>query len=309
MYDANVFAVLTAHDKLNLASSAFHLPANKKWLRKGNVAEVPSLSSPEATPAEDQQSETERSSAIDRLVITFDVKNYLHGVQFGRDPLPSDVLLGPPMAVWISRKQYNIIVDSDLRICLQDPHSTRGTAVGCGGQNRTEWRKRETWILAHPPGNGNPFKDITIHSDKMIVKIEFPNHAAASAQYVENLRAFSKKHQEALAKSEKETIFIGFGLDCDLILPGPKNAQSPGDRLVYYDDKRIGQGTFGTVMGVIRMRDGKYFAAKTFEPPPFKERLNGVALSWFTELRREFTIMKDNSHVSTSWVYSPPLQR
>jgi len=43
MYDDNVFAVLTAFDLRNMASSAFQLRHNLQWFRKaeGGVAEAP----------------------------------------------------------------------------------------------------------------------------------------------------------------------------------------------------------------------------------------------------------------------------
>lgn len=305
MYDATVFAVLTAYGEKKLARDAFGLPENaERVVKRTRFTEVRGPSSRESTPGDWQPGflilDTEP-----RLIIDFDVKNHLHGVQFGRDPSTSDVLLGRVDAPGISRRQYNIIVDDDLSIRLQDLHSKYGTAVGCDGQNETEWRKWETWILAPPPGEGSPFSSVTIHSAGLAVEIEFPNHAAASAEYVENLRAFAKKRQEALARHEEEiTTTVRLGFEGALTIARPVTAETPRDRLVYYDDKIIGQSTLGSVLGVIRMRDGKYFAAKTFPPPSNKRKRDGVELSWLIDLRREFTIMKDNSHVSTSWVYS-----
>ncbi len=58
MYDADVFAVITAHDTLNLADSALRLEHNSKWFSKaaGGVALEPTLTSRETTPADDTQS-------------------------------------------------------------------------------------------------------------------------------------------------------------------------------------------------------------------------------------------------------------
>ncbi|KAI1112766.1 kinase-like domain-containing protein [Nemania sp. NC0429] len=291
MYEDNVFAVLTAYDRGGYASRAFQLPENRRWLK-----------------------EKSEPRGVDRLVITFDVKSPLHGIQFGRDPSSSDVFLGPQLAV--SRSHYNIIVDEDLCIWLEDLHSTWGTAVGCSGQNQTNKRRWETWILAGPPGNGNPFGEITIHTDPLVVRIEFPNHAAASAKYVENLRAFSRECCNGLARRSRKR---GDEMRDTLRLENDDRgrrfaapvAMSLKDRPVYYRHKVIGHGRFGSVSGVIRMRDGKYFAAKTFRPqvqgtygdPEPSKKDGNTELWWVLELRRAFTIMKDNSHPNLMRVF------
>lgn len=87
LYGHDIFAVLTARDHKNKASSAFKLPQNSKWFRRasGGVAEEPTIDSREPTPAEEPQSKDEESGAIGRLVVPFYVplKNPLNGVQFG----------------------------------------------------------------------------------------------------------------------------------------------------------------------------------------------------------------------------------
>lgn len=322
MDDSNVFAVLTAYDQTGMGSSAFQLPENKKWPPKGNddVPEPPILSSPEASPTEGQQSNSEQSGAIDRLIITLDVKmnDYLHGIQFGRDPSTSDVLLCRPTAFGISKRHFSIIVDDELRIRLEHLYSKYGTAVGCGGQNVREWRKCETWILACPPGNGNLYQDITIHAGQLVMKIEFPNHAIASPQYVQNLGAFSKKCQEARTRRElqdSETDILsreGNSIAAPpsdtryLAIVAPSKAPDPRARLVYYDHKMIGRDTSRSVLGVIRTRDGKYLAAKIFRPPRAPDAvvpIRGIEVSWLIKLRQKFTTMKDSSHVSPSEYY------
>jgi hypothetical protein len=71
MYDHNVFAVLTAYDGKNKASSAFKLPENSTWFRPsvGGVAIKPIIDSRQATPAEDGQSDEGELSVVDRLVV------------------------------------------------------------------------------------------------------------------------------------------------------------------------------------------------------------------------------------------------
>lgn len=120
MCDHNVFAVLTAYDQKNKASSAFKLPLYSRWFRNavGGVAEKPTIDSREATPAEDSQSDDDKPSAVDRLVITFSelMENPLNAIQAGTNPTSSHILLGHRGTKGISARQYNIVVDDDLWI-------------------------------------------------------------------------------------------------------------------------------------------------------------------------------------------------
>ena len=50
-------------------------------------------------------------------------------------------------------------MDEALRIWLHDYSSTHGTAVGQNSQNQTEFRKKETWILAYAPGTPDEFEE------------------------------------------------------------------------------------------------------------------------------------------------------
>jgi hypothetical protein len=305
MYDHNVFAVLTACDQKNKASSAFRLPHNSIWFRKasGGVAEQPIINSREATPAEDTKSGDEETAALDCLVVTFDelTENLPNGIQLGTNPAVSHILLGHRGTKGISAKQCNITVDDNLCIWLHDYHSTYGTAVGYKYQNQREVRRKETWILAYTPGTRNRFGGITIHSGSLAIKIEFPNHTAAHPLYVEKLLAFVKKCK----KSKRELSGVeGLGLDSEPETQAASEAATPRERLIYYKDKSIGKGTFGEVHRVIRARDGKFFAAKTFKAPPNKRKLDEVDPAWLTGIRREFTVMRDNPHVSKPWLWA-----
>lgn len=298
MYDHNVFAVLTTHDRKNKTSSAFKLPQNSRWFHKatGGVAEVPTIDNREPTPANDSQSEDEKPTAVDRLVVTFDelLKNTRNSIQFGTNPSSSDILLGHRGTKGISATQYKITVSDDLRIWLHDYYSTHGTAVGYSGQNQDEVRKKETWILAFKPGTRNRFGDISVHSGGLIFKIEFPNHAGGDPRYLENLRVFVNKDKADVPAVE------GLGLDSEATTQAPSEAQTPGVRLIYYNEESIGKGAFGEVHRTIRARDGEYFATKTFIPLANKRKLGEIDPAWLMGIRREFTIMKDNPHVSAS---------
>lgn len=268
MYDHNVFAILTACDQINRASSAFQLPENSKWLQKaaGGVAEEPTISSREVTPAEDLYSD-EQASAIDRLVVTFDglLENLENGIQLGSNPKSCHILLGHRGTKGISAKQCNITVDEKLQIWLHDRHSTHGTAVGHRGQNGKQVRRKETWILAFKPRLANTFGKITIHLGSLIVGIEFPNHPTARPQYVKNLRAFAERCKEAAEKSKREVPAVdGLGLDSEPSTAAPSEAQTLNDGVIYFNDELLGSGQFGQVCRVTRVRDGEVLAAKTF---------------------------------------------
>jgi hypothetical protein len=301
VYDHNVFAVLTACDQKNKASSAFKLPHNSRWFRKavGGVAEKPTIDSRAVTPAEDAQSDDEGLGAVDRLVVTFEgLENPLNGIQLGTNPISSHILLGHRGTKGISAKQCNITVDDDLRIWLHDYYSTHGTAVVCGGRDQKEVRRKETWILADEPGARNRFGEISIHISGLAINIEFPNQVTADSQYLENLRAFANRCKEAAKKSKEVPAVEGLGLDSQPTTQAPSEVQTLGERLVYYRDKGIGKGAFGEVYRVIRARDGRSFAAKTFKPPAKKRKLGENDPVWLANIRREFTLMKDNPHVS-----------
>jgi len=315
MYDHNVFAVLTAFDQRNMASSAFRLKHNSQWFRKaeGGVAEEPSIDSRETTPApgclgdnaqleEVNENENSGPGAVERLVVTFDqLREKLYdGIQLGTDPKLSHILLGHRGTKGISGRQCNVIVDDELCIWLRDYRSTHGTAVGHDSQNETEVRRRDTWILAYGPGPGaaNRFGLTTIHAGTLAVEIEFPNHTAAHPKYVKNLQAFADRCAAAAEAKAKVPVVEGLGLDSEPATQAATEAPTPGERLIYYKGKMIGKGEFGEVRLVFRARDGLVFAAKTFKPLPNKRKREEELPAWLTKIRKEFTLMRDNPHVS-----------
>lgn len=173
-----------------------------------------------------------------------------------------------------------------------------GTAVAHNGQNKTEVRKKDTWLLAYGPGSRKQLWNITIHSGSLTIKIEFPNHGKADPQYVDNLKAFFKRCKEAVPP-------VGtLGLDSEPTTATPSQAQTPGERPIYYNDGRIGKGAFGEVRKFIKLRNGEYFAAKSFFRPAYKRKRDAGNPEWLAKIRSEFTIMRDNPHVSLLWLYS-----
>ncbi|KAK0335642.1 hypothetical protein LTR94_011897 [Friedmanniomyces endolithicus] len=216
MYGPDVFAVVTAHDHKNKASSALELEHNSRWFCKatGGVALEPTMDSRETTPAGDSQSDDDReeevASNVNRLVVSFSkllaLENLENGLQLGTNPILSHILLGHRGTKGISGRQCNITVDETLNIWLHDYHSTHGTAVGQNGLNQKEVRRKETWLLAYPPGAPDGFEETTIHCSNLAVKFEFPNHRAGTSHHVENLRAFVMKCQGAAKRSKADSL-------------------------------------------------------------------------------------------------------
>lgn len=92
MYSHNVFAVLTAYDHRNKASSAFKLLENSSWFHRAVEASPrkPTIDGRVVTPAEDLQSEDDEINVVDRLVVTFEellrIKNLQNGGTAGHEP-------------------------------------------------------------------------------------------------------------------------------------------------------------------------------------------------------------------------------
>ena len=143
MYNHNVFAVLTSIDKQNNAKNAFYLSQNAKWLRKANKGVV------EMLIIDNQQSISitgsfmnEISDVTDCFVLIFDElsKDFSNEMQFGTNSRSSHVFLKHWKTQKISAKQYNIIVNNELRIWLR-VYLTHRIVVAYNNQNKTEFRK------------------------------------------------------------------------------------------------------------------------------------------------------------------------
>ncbi len=97
MSNPKLFAVLTAYDKSNLATTAFGLPENVHYYRKAAefAAQEPIIVSREPTPSPEPDSEADYESG-DRILLHLDdpLKDLRTGWQFGTNQRVSDVLLG-----------------------------------------------------------------------------------------------------------------------------------------------------------------------------------------------------------------------
>ena len=313
MSDYNVFAVLTSYNESESAEDALRLPHNQNRFREGirSSATKPTIDSREPTPGPTEPSESENKAKKepDRIFLTFDdeVKDPESMWQFGTRPSTSDILLGRRGIEQISAKQFNIVIDDKLGIWLHDYHSSFGTGVGYSGQKKDEVRRKETWILCYGPGIGTDLKDITIHIGPVELGIEFPNHRAAHPKYIKNLRTFLKKCRKAAPPVE------GLDLNSDPPTQKPSQIHTPSTQPIYLDNKVIGRGAFGEVRKIIKLRDGKFYAAKYFFPPKSKgseksdrkrkqDKIDEIDEAWLDRIQREYNVMRDNPHVSTLYL-------
>ena len=69
-------------------------------------------------------------------------------------------------------------------------------------------------------------------------------------------------------------------------------------KLICFRVERIGKGGFSEVYKVIRIRDGKVFAAKFFTPQANKRTADAIDPVWLTRIRKAYNLMKENPHVS-----------
>ncbi|KAI9778298.1 MAG: hypothetical protein M1816_004148 [Peltula sp. TS41687] len=307
MYDPDVFAVLTPYDDDNRARTAFRLKQNERRFMKATapgVAEEALIGSRDPTPDLSLPSEKTKDdidATYDRIVLRFSdpLNNPLEGIQFGTHVL-ADVFLGARGTMGVSARQCNVAVDDNLWVWLHDYRSRNGTAVGYDGDKDDEVRKADTWILSYAPGTQQHWKCITVHVSKLAFKLDFPNHGAASPEYMANLRAFRERCKNAVPPID--------AVDVNSSNPStaaPSQARTPGKQAIYLDDGLIGRGTFAEVRRVVKARDGQCYAMKKWFPPksnankkPGKKRKQDDQ-AWEAQsekIRYEYELMKKNPH-------------
>lgn len=197
-----------------------------------------------------------------------------------------------------------------LNIWLHDYHFTHGTAVGHDDENHKKIRKKKTWFLTYSLKASENFEKTTIHCSKLIIQIEFFNHRAKNPPYIENLRAFMKKCQKATQRSRTNSLSIKA---LDLINEPSTQASSevstPRERLIYYSVKYVGKKTFDKIMKIIKAQNEKVFVVKTFDPPQSlnKRGQDKPNPKWLRKIQREFSLMKNNPHVSFAVLFNNSL--
>ncbi|TAQ88594.1 hypothetical protein B7494_g3112 [Chlorociboria aeruginascens] len=311
MSDYNTFAILTPFDNKGNSVTAIRLSINAKRFRTGtpgpsSVAEEPTIPSRASTPGpEDENPASARPHTPPanyiRLGLDDILKDPTHMWQLGTKTETSDFVLGYRGTKLVSSSHCNITIDDDLWIWLHD-HSTYGTAVGYDDQMADQIRKRDTWILSYEPGWEaiSLGKKITIHVGQMAFNIEFPNHQEGHPRYIQNLRAFIENCKRGYPP------LASLGLASVPSTKNPSLDLTPNTSPLYLDYERLGGGSFGEVWRTIKLRDGKHYAAKRYFPrncPSHGKRkldefqgIYEVDEPWLKEIRKEFTIMKNNPH-------------
>ena len=304
MLDPKLFAVLTAHDKSNLAREAFGLPENVRCYRKTTegIAQEPIIGSREPTPAPQPPPESNYESGHHILLRLDDPpKDPKTGWQFGTNPRVSDVLLGHRGTAGISSRQFCITITDQFRVELHD-ESRYGIIVSHNGQAKKVVLKDDKRLLSFEPGAHEQWKKIIVYvpdGKGLAFEIEFPNQREGKGEYWKNLRAFVEKCRTALPAVS------GLGLDSNPpTAPTSRQPQTPQRLPVYYDGGEIGRGEFGLVRKLIDLRGGKIYAVKEFDPKaptrPSGKKRKLDKIGWLEGIRNEVNNMNKSPHVSVS---------
>ncbi|KAL9606105.1 MAG: hypothetical protein Q9179_000731 [Wetmoreana sp. 5 TL-2023] len=312
MEDPNLIATLIAIDRR--AENAFCLKDNKnRYLPPARgIAEGPTVSSREATPAQEQPDDDHPEyDSTHRLQLTFGEapKDTSQGYSFGTDPQRCDVLLGNRGALGISGLHFCITfdhtIDDEFHLILRDS-STHGMAVSYNGQAKKEVRHNFTWIMDLEKEEGK--WEIKVHAQKLRFKVELASHGTCKAEYDKKIEEFLKSSRTALPP-------LGvLGIDSYTTTAQPSQALTPRQLPIYISEQELGSGSFGRVDKVINVSTGAIFARKIFYELQWgmnEERRRQRRKDWLDKIRREIRIMKDNLHENTVQVLhfqedSPP---
>lgn len=301
MEDPNLIAILIPVDDEKRAENAFCQDHNdKRYLPPTRgIAEGLSISSREATPAQEQPDDDHcKYDSTHRLQLTFNEKSKdaSKGYSFGTDREKCDVWLGNRGAYGISGLHFCITfddtIDAEPHLILKDS-STHGTAVGYSGQAKEEVRHHFTWILDLKREDGK--WEIEVNARKLRFKVELASHETCKAEYDKKVKDFLEQSSTALPPVD------GLGIDSYMTTAQPSQASTPRQLPVYISERELGRGSFGRVDRVIDVSTGGMYARKEFYEPQWgknEERRRQQNEQWLDQIRREIRIMKENSHVS-----------
>ncbi|KAL9028236.1 MAG: hypothetical protein Q9196_003370 [Gyalolechia fulgens] len=286
MENPDLIATLIPLDGEKRAENAFCLDRNRKRYLPPTrgIAEGPTMSSREATPARDQQNND------------YCQYDFTHRLQltFGNMPKKCDVLLGNRGAYDISGLHFCITFDDTIghepHLILNDS-STNGTAVGYSGQAEKEVRRHFTWILDLKKGKGK--WEIEVNARDLRFKVELASHQTCKAEYDEKVKEFVEQSSTALPPVN------GLGIDSYATTAQPSQASTPKQLPVYINEQELGRGSFGRVDKVIDVSTGARYARKEFYEPRWgknEERRRQQKEHWLDQVRREIRIMRENSH-------------
>lgn len=220
---------------------------------------------PSVHPGAEEQSE--RSS---KLQLKFDLppKDAQPGFIFGSNPAVNDVILGGRRH-GISGRHFNITFDTQRRLVLKAT-SKASMAVSYGGQGATQARTNFTWILFQG------LDIVVIVQDNLCFRVVPATHYNCEAEYHQRVDLYLKESRNALGP-------IGLlNIQSQETTAAPTQPHSPRELPIYYDDGRIGEGSFGRVSRVFDVSTGMVYASKEF-----------VTGRW----NREVETMRDIFHV------------
>ena len=225
--------------------------------------------------------------------------NPANGLVFGKDERSSDIMIQCPGVRGVSRRHFSIVAKENGSWYLEDFYSRFGTAVSYDGRGALHRRKRERWILAHPPSEEKHWDELLVYAGNVAFRINFINQQAGHPTYVANLKAFVSTCREALP-----TLDV-LGLESHDTTAAPSHIVSP-DRSrqpIYIDYEEVGQGAFAKVLKVMSCRNGVFYAKKKFSRPIGRIHHNGRkrvwdSEAWFDNKRKEADIMRRSVHVS-----------
>ena len=307
MYGTDVFAVLAPYREQYWANTikAFSHPHNAVWLDS-----EPAAGSRQPTPALSTSTEGEDDS-VNRLVLRFGQLNQSNEIQAGTDEKVSQILLKFPGIKAVSGRQFVIIVRPDCSVYLEDRFSTYGTRVAYDDRIEDPKEVHGDWILADQPAFSKRWNKLVVYTGNLAYTIEFPNHAAASPEYLKKIKALSVRGNTAVP------LFGALGLHSNPITVAPSEPLTPqaNRRPVYLELEQIASSSFGTVHKIMDMRDRKYYVKKRILKYPRtanakkKRKRNGKATTtttdeeaWLENFRSQMTVLQSIDHVSRTFI-------
>ena len=298
MEDPNLIATLIPCDDHEAAKNAFTRVQNhgRYVAPTRSIAEFPTISSREATPARDKAGEEDgegsgQSDCSPRILLRFneeklELKNPANGIAFGSHPEKCDIYLGPRGTGGVSGVHFCITFDVEGNIYLNDS-STWGTVVSYSGQAKDQTRRHFSWRLNHVKTEGK--WDIQVYvpdSDGLGFKIDLATHERRKAEYMDNDGEFL-----AHSLNAPPPIYT-LNIESYEATAAPSQALSPTQRPIYLRDDKLGSGSFGSVYKIIDASTGLVYAGKYFNKPQ-----NRQEAEWLEDVRREIRIMTSIRHV------------
>ncbi|MCJ1249960.1 hypothetical protein MMC30_007186 [Trapelia coarctata] len=205
-------------------------------------------------------SEDEDVDSHHRIQLSLDEmpKDLSQGFVFGSNPKVCDVVIGH-RDDGVSGRSFVITIDSQRRLVVRSAEFA--IAVSYDGQAATQKRSNFTWILF--PG----VKTIEIIVSRQPFEVKIANHAGSEIKYQELVEAYLRESKNAPVP------FNHLNIDSQNTTAAPTEPESPKQLPVYYKDKILGQGEFGTVHRAFDVSTGFVYACKEFFRGPWQKEV------------------------------------